>query len=486
MSTTYSSLADLQVSLKRKWFEYTQKVTASLEVKQQKSHLLVLDGVRAVACLAVLLHHMIYHVILPAGLWHPSGTIQVLLAALLNFGGSGVILFFLLSSFLLFLPFAQALLFDRQWPSISRFYIRRFFRIVPGYYAAIILMVLFFHPEFLHTAQRVKLLEFFTFSMQAGLPDQLNGPFWTMAVEFQFYMLLPLIAWVLSLIVRRGSLRWRITKLIGCLLAMLGWGLLSRWWGLFIDLSATHFPQNVLAALQPYYYGDNGKYFECFAVGMLLALLYVYTQNTPQGTRWQTRLQCWSPWMFLVGLLILGFLALFAFYTSADYHSTFVVLDSYRALLKQIYAQWQSIGYSICYGLCMCALLYNAGRLKRPFEWIVLRWIGLISFSLYMWHYPLLLLFKESIINQFNGLGNSMKLIALLAWVFFIIFPISLTFYRWMEMPGMRLGEMLIRKIEKPKKEHSRGVSIPTPTQEATATSIEMKISHSLSSSRKV
>ncbi|HEY3992503.1 MAG TPA: acyltransferase, partial [Ktedonobacteraceae bacterium] len=310
-----------------------------------------------------------------------------------------------------------------------------------------ILIVLFFHPEFLHAANRGKLLEFFTFSMRAGLPEQLNGPFWTMAVEFQFYMLLPLIAWILSLIVRRGTFRWRVTKLIGCLLIMLGWGLLSRWWGLFTNLSATNFPQNVLAALQPYYYGDNGKYFEAFAVGMLLAMLYVYTQNAPQGEILHAKLQRWSSWMFLAGLLILGILSVFAFYLSIQYHSGLAFLDPYRMMLRPLYAQWQSIGYSICYGLCMCALLYSSGRLKQPFEWPVFRWIGLISFSLYMWHLPFLLLFRDSMSNQLLGQPNSIKLVALLAWIIFVIFPISLTLYRWVEMPGMRLGEMLIQRI---------------------------------------
>jgi peptidoglycan/LPS O-acetylase OafA/YrhL len=189
MSTPYSRLENQHVSLSRRWADYSQKVTASLEIKKPKGHLLVLDGVRAVACLAVLLHHIVYHVVLPerwSGVWTPSGKMQMILAALLNFGASGVILFFLLSSFLLFLPFARVLLFDGPWPSISRFYIRRFFRILPGYYAAIILMVLFFHPEFLHAENRWKLLQFFTFSMQAQLPEQLNGPFWTMSVEFAY------------------------------------------------------------------------------------------------------------------------------------------------------------------------------------------------------------------------------------------------------------------------------------------------------------
>jgi decaprenyl-phosphate phosphoribosyltransferase len=89
MRISYSSLENQQVSLRRRWADYSQKVTASLEIKKQKGHLLVLDGVRAVACLAVLLHHIVYQIVLPAhwsGLWKPSGKIQVIFAALLSFG----------------------------------------------------------------------------------------------------------------------------------------------------------------------------------------------------------------------------------------------------------------------------------------------------------------------------------------------------------------------------------------------------------------
>ncbi len=471
MSTPRTSLENQSLSfIKRGWFTHCQKVTASLEIKKQVGHLLVLDGVRAVAALAVVLHHIVYQVVLPqhwSGIWQPSGKLQTMVAAFLSFGASGVILFFLLSSFLLFLPFAKVLLFDEAWPSVSRFYIRRFFRILPGYYVAILLIVLFFHPDFLQVANRWKLLEFFTFSMQAHVPEQLNGPFWTLAVEFQFYMLLPLIAWILGFIVRRGPLRQRLLKLVGCLLAILGWGLLSRWWGLFIPPSATSFPQNILARLQPYYYGDNGKYFESFAVGMLLAVLYVYTQHAPKGEVVRRKLQHWNLLMFLLGLLMLGFLALYAFCVpNNSYGAAFAFLNPYRMMLNQVYAQWQSIGYSVCYGLCICALLYNSGLLKHSFEWVVLRWIGLISFSLYMWHLPFLLLFMNIMSQQSQGKEHSVQFVALLAWVFFVIFPISLTLYRWIEIPGMRLGELLIRKIETLKKRDSTDISRYPPTRE--------------------
>lgn len=470
MSTISTSSESLSTSLGKKMNSYSQKVTDSLEVNKPKNHLLMLDGVRAIACLAVLLHHIIEHVILPldwTGLWNPSGKLQMLLTAFLNFGESAVILFFLLSSFLLFLPFAKALLFDEQWPSLSRFYIRRFFRIVPGYYAALFLIILFFHPEFLYAANRGQLWSFLTFTMSGQLSAQLNGPFWTMVVEFQYYMLLPLIAWIFSLIARRGPLHWRLTKVIGGLSIMLGWGLLSRWWGLVIDPHATSFPQNVLAALQPYYANNSGDFFECFAVGMLLALIYVYTQQAPKGELWKIKLQRWSSRMFLVGLGLLGLMAIwhmyFALSTYGKYYSAFSFLGAYSTFKFRMYVEWYAIFFSIAYGLCMCALLYGSIQLRRPFEWPVLRWIGLFSFSLYMWHYPLLLMFRSILMNQFQGLGNDVKLIALFAWVIFVIFPISLTMYRWVEMPGMRLAEALVQTLKRFQKQ-------PPPVEKSSST----------------
>ena len=463
MTISYSALENQPVSLRSRWTDFSQKVTDSLEIKKQRGHLLVLDGVRAVACLAVVLHHIIYHIVLPlhwSGLWVPSGKLQVLLASVLSFGATGVFLFFLLSSFLLFLPFAKMLLLDGPRPGLVSFYIRRVFRIVPGYFVAIILMVLFFHPEFVHAANRWKLLQFFTFTMQASVPEQLNGPFWTMAVEFQFYLLLPLIVGLFSLVVPRGTLHWRMTKLFGCLILLLGWGALSRWWGLTLPASATGFPQNFLVALRPYYYGDGGKYFESFTIGMLLAMLYVYTHHTPNGDLLRLKLQRWSGLMFLIGGMIVALLSVYIFCVSNSNYSDIVpIVNTYRETLVPMYAQWQSTLYSIGYGLCVCALLYNAGWLKRPFEGSVLRWIGLISFSLYMWHLPFLFLFMH-MMQQFHGVGRGIEFVALICWVIFVIFPISLTLYRWIEMPGMRLGEWFVQRVTRVKKTKPVDVAI--------------------------
>src|SRR5205814_7113610 len=113
--------------------------TNSLEGSQPKKQIPVLDGARAIACLSVL----VYHISIrsgKSGIWGPVHTIHDIpgmfaffVSSFAYYGESGVILFFLLSSFLLFLPYAKALLFEAPWPSLRRFYLRRIFRILPGY-----------------------------------------------------------------------------------------------------------------------------------------------------------------------------------------------------------------------------------------------------------------------------------------------------------------------------------------------------------------
>ena len=76
-----------------------------------------LDGVRGMAILLVLWCHI-------HGISFDAST-QWLLAFKGASGFLGIFLFFVLSGFLLFLPYARALLEHGRWPSARRFYGRR-------------------------------------------------------------------------------------------------------------------------------------------------------------------------------------------------------------------------------------------------------------------------------------------------------------------------------------------------------------------------
>jgi peptidoglycan/LPS O-acetylase OafA/YrhL len=443
-----------------KYKNVVDRINNALGISKQDNSILVLDGLRAIACLSVLFFHFRWLSSLYISKFPTEGP-GAFVTAFFLFGNSGVILFFLLSGFLLFIPFAKALLVeDCKWPSLHRFYLKRVFRIIPAYYIALILLILFFHPAFLSLLQWRAVLKLLTFRMNYELAQQINGVFWTLAIEFQFYLLLPLIAWVMSLVVRRGSVHWRLAKLILCLLAMICWGLLTRYWALYIvDTTRLDWLLNhsVGVTLRLLLYGDpghpeSGKYFEVFGLGMLVCAFYVYSRN--QNVRWTRVFQLISLFFGLLGLSSLAFLSLWNLYflNLGAGPTLQYIFASYQNLLLNIWPIWRPFLIGLACALCMFALLHGPTWLKHPFEWIPLRWLGAISYSLYIWHMPLAFLFLGYTFPLLNGRRHVFQYMISLLWVLVVIIPFSVMFYRYVERPGIRLGASILRKIEKRKK----------------------------------
>lgn len=445
----------------------SQLMTNPAPGSMSKNQILVLDGIRAIACLSVIFFHL--HLFARHyGIWPPfqrngETNIFYIISIYLGeyFGDSGVIIFFMLSSFLLFLPYAKSLLFDSPWPSLRRFYLRRIFRIIPGYFVSLLLIALLIQPSFLFPNNWHYLWLFLTFRMDFALSSRINIPFWTLAVEFQFYLLLPIIACLLRPIVRRGTAGWRMAKLTFCLLSIVAWGLATRYWGQFIaDTSKLDFliPHAVSTTLKPFIYGDRGKYFEVFAVGMLICMLYTFVQNTPEISHWQTRMRHLSWSMFLIGLLLLSFLCPLRFFAESarpnyvEYHIIKTSLDGYAPKILPYWLEWQALAYTLAYACCFWALLYSSSRLKCFFESSLLKRIASISYSLYMWHYPLIALFIFAITNNFilkQGRDSLVQYSTFLCWTLVVVFPVATMLYRWIEQPGIRMGEWLIDKLTK-------------------------------------
>jgi peptidoglycan/LPS O-acetylase OafA/YrhL len=170
-----------------------QWIRAELADFPKKNTIALLDGVRAFACLIVIWYH-IYQTPLALHIWDPQSFAHPLVNAFLYFGKYGVTLFFVLSGFLLFTPFAKALLFEHTWPSARHYYVRRVFRVLPAYYLSLILIILLFQQQYLLPQHWKELGLFFTFFMDSSDATfkQLNAPFWTLAVEVQYYLLIGL------------------------------------------------------------------------------------------------------------------------------------------------------------------------------------------------------------------------------------------------------------------------------------------------------
>lgn len=147
------------------------------------------DGLRACAAMAVFGVHFQQITQVHPGSLGPFD----LERALIN-GNVGVSLFFTLSGFLLSMPWWRAKTALARTPSIDAYWLRRFVRIMPAYYLCLTgLLVwngaLFEADEFTN----VVLHYLFVFNYSNDYFYDFNPPFWTLAVEMQFYVLLPLL-----------------------------------------------------------------------------------------------------------------------------------------------------------------------------------------------------------------------------------------------------------------------------------------------------
>jgi peptidoglycan/LPS O-acetylase OafA/YrhL len=410
----------------------------------KKNSIAVLDGVRACAILFVMVFHI--NRITGDNLW--SSSENPLASSVSTAGGTGVTLFFVLSGFLLFMPFAKALLFNTQWPLNRVFYLRRFLRIIPGYYVSLLLLILFLHPEYLHRDHLKDLLLFVTFFMDSSRATfrQLNGPFWTLATEWQFYMILPLIAPGIALLMRRVPMRKRLQAVTLCLAGIIALGLFVRYWGFYYQAHPTAtflVPRKYLNIVLFFTFGITGKYTEDFAVGMVVSLCYIYAQHPSTGKKFVRTWERLSPWLWGGGMIVLVFSAMWHF--NANSPGGWPFLDGLLPYFNWLSEMVLASGYAAC----IAAILFGSPGLKRPFEWPLLRWIGLISYSLYMWHLPLLDVFGTYVLPHFHIQNHYFAYSLYWIWALLVIFPVALLSYVMVEKPWMKLGDQWRRSIEK-------------------------------------
>lgn len=166
--------------------------------KLSSVHSLELDGLRGVAVALVIFTHYLHT---------PSWGVAAKLGAvypLLSIGWVGVDLFFVLSGFLI-----GGILFDNRESSslFSTFYLRRACRIYPIYLLLIASFVLIMHvgaPAEWMTQHSLPLWSYLTFTQNflMLLPQNYGhswmGVTWSLAIEEQFYLVLPLIVFLFS------------------------------------------------------------------------------------------------------------------------------------------------------------------------------------------------------------------------------------------------------------------------------------------------
>ena len=393
-----------------------------------------LDGVRALAFLLVFELHINH-----SGVWTDGN--NAFISAFFSLGGTGVTLFFVLSGFLLFLPYIQALLFEKDWPMSKVYYIRRILRIFPGYFFSLFILVMFTKPYFIQPHNWSQLVPFLTFTMayhnSSGL---INGPYWTLAIEFQYYLILPLIAFGILALTRLASPEKRLWIVAGSLLAMIAWGLVTASFGEYFTSHPNQtflMPRPILNVVLFVIYGDQSKFLEDFAVGMLIAVGYLYIMNSPRKVLYLLRVRRLLSWLLILCIAIFVYEAL--------PENTLPLVPSVFQTTPWI----NEFAFALCYGYLVAAVLFNRPDrwLVRIFSWTPLRWLGLISFSLYIWHRPLIQILAANLGPSLRRLHPVLTMS--LFWA--ITFTVSVVFCYFLfvliEKPGMHLSEKLRQQI---------------------------------------
>ncbi len=356
-------------------------------------HLPALTGLRGVAAAAVLIFH----------LWQFAGGPQFTvpgvgypLHALAAAGWLGVDLFFVLSGFLLSQPFLAANAGLAPWPAIPVYVLRRVRRVIPALWLqiAVLLVLGLAWDSARDFGISAALVHGLFLAPWVRDPAVINPVYWSLPVEWWFYFMLPVVCWVL------GRSRWWLVLAL-VLVSVLSFRALCYEW--LIEQRTGVFAYPSIIGL--------GARWDQFTLGILAALAHRHVDVAG----WQ---RAWAFWV--------GIAALVAFVPWLITRGDIYVRVDYPYLL--VHQTWVAL-------LLAMVVFGAAGANSLPTRLLgsrVLRWIGAISFSLYLWHYPVLEMMQRQ--GLFDSLGTPMALLLALA----ISISVAWASWRVAELPFQR------------------------------------------------
>jgi peptidoglycan/LPS O-acetylase OafA/YrhL len=327
----------------------------------------------------------------------------------------GVTLFFTLSGFLLYRPFAAALVRGHPGPSYAAYLRNRALRILPAYWvvlllSAVVLQTTWIRPSAASDLQignlashpaRLLLTAVF---MQNYLPDTVGsgvGPAWSLAVEVVFYLALPLLVLLAYALGRsaRTRRRRRVAALVPALVTLVI--------GLAGKVIATWVVPGAAAGLG--WSGDWHSVLErsflaqadLFTFGMVVAVLWVDAEDRV------IRAPAWWRGATAAALAATGIL-------------TPLGLD--RGWLNHYaYDTLMALACGLLLALVVLPLGPGPERspLLRLMETPALVLTGLVSYGLFLWHEPLLWWLRSHHLTR-EGTGGfvlNLLLLGTISWV---------------------------------------------------------------------
>ncbi|MEO5906750.1 MAG: acyltransferase [Saprospiraceae bacterium] len=304
-------------------------------------HVRALDGLRGIAVLLVLLSHASIE-----KMYFLDNFI------FLGIGKGGVFLFYALSAYLLDKQITIAL---RNQSADSffwkRYFLRRVLRIYP-----LFILALFVFWSISSMGIKTQITDGMDFIRHLFLIEG-RGVFWSIPVEFKYYFLSPFI-----LLICHRYLHWDLKKII-LFLGVLAIASIVVSFFIYLPKISTF------------------RHIIIFLTGTAIAI-YEITQRYPD-------------WMNRIGKFIgvLSFLALGIFLCMN------LIMQQEWFGITTNNGRKGLIIYSILSGIALFGAIYDTGLYKRFLELKILRYIGVISFSIYLFHMPVIFLLTSDMFS---------------------------------------------------------------------------------------
>ncbi len=356
-----------------------------------------IDTTRGLAILAVILIH--------TAQWIPPSNDTINMIA--NDGAQGVQLFFIASALTLFMSMKSRK--NKESAPIRNFFIRRFFRIAPMYYLALVFFMLLdgFSKRYFAPFGMQWYFPLLAATFTNGWhPETINSVVpggWSITVEMTFYLLLPL------LFVHIDSIKGTIFFIVFTLI--IGWLLNTLMTAIFTP----HYSADLKYLVDSFTFFWFFDQLPVFGIGILVYHLFERYKNVVDRE---------------LGLILL-FTAVFLEWAFLDTH-TFSELLPHHFLM--------AVGFVfLVFGLYFSRLklLVNPATVL----------IGKLSFSMYLVHFAVLRALGAIFPNGFP-LKGTLAMIAGYVLIAELTILISLGTYRYIEKPGMDLGRILIDRLE--------------------------------------
>ena len=368
-----------------------------------------LDGMRALASFAVVFTHVGY----ATGRSLADDPVGPLLAR----GNFGVTVFFLLSGFLLYRPFAAYSFGLRREPRLRDYFVRRAARIFPALWVAVAVTLAFistFPSNWTNWASYFLLIQTYNHHDYDGNLGQL----WTLVVEVSFYALLPLLAKFVGG-PQRGpdAVLRRHAAVLGAMVVA-------------TQLYNLAFYHRVITNLQSVLWLPN--YLDWFAGGMALAVLTCVPAETRALSRLRRSIRIWAGSGRSCAAVAAVLMAL-----------CLLPLGMPRNLAPGLFWQWTAEHYlflGCAFFLLLPLVLGHPGRVAGVLGSPTATLLGSLSYSVYLWHPQLMQWFQREFgLTPFKGhflpvlgltLGSSL-LVAAISW-YVVEKPILAYSSRWL------------------------------------------------------